>query len=544
MRTLLLFGCLGVACVAQSALPPPPVPAGNPMTAGKVLLGKALFWDEQLSSSNGMACGTCHVLRHDGTDPRAPYSINPGFDGVYGTADDVHGSPGVPRHDRDHNLIANSTFGVQWQVSRRRAPSVINAAYLDALFVDGRSGAVFRDPVSGQVLLPAAAALEHQVLDPLVSDTEMAHLGRTWTDVVRHIAALTPLAVAHDLPPALHRFVAGHTYDSLFGQVFGSPGVTPTRVAFAIAAYERTLISDGSPFDAWLSGQGTLTPLQARGLAVFDAHCASCHTDLDPGVRVTGPTTAQFRNTGVRPAHEDVGRMAVTNAPRDRGRFRVPGLRNVALRTSYFHNGGAGTLAEVIDFYNRGGDFNRDRDALVTRIRGRISAADKAALLALLQALTDPRVAAEQSPFDRPGLWLEGPLVPTAFGTGTPGSVPQSPRIAALGTAYFGNDVFGVGVDNVAPGLFTALLVDLTPAPAPVLLYGQQVYLGQSPALLSLAIGLSEQAPDGSGFSSHVFHVPPAAAAPGTYWLQWLILDPGGPHGFASSDAMRLVIPQ
>ena len=80
-------------------LPPPPVPPGNPITPAKVNLGKTLFWDEQLSSSRTMACGTCHRAETGGSDPRsrvgAGGATNAGPDGVLGTADDITGSPGV-----------------------------------------------------------------------------------------------------------------------------------------------------------------------------------------------------------------------------------------------------------------------------------------------------------------------------------------------------------------------------------------------------------------------------------------------------------------
>src|SRR5215207_5809397 len=81
-------------------LPPPPSPAGNPTTTAKANLGKALFWDEQLSSSRTVACGSCHQALKGGSDPRstamaAAHSTNPGLDALTGTDDDILGSPGV-----------------------------------------------------------------------------------------------------------------------------------------------------------------------------------------------------------------------------------------------------------------------------------------------------------------------------------------------------------------------------------------------------------------------------------------------------------------
>src|ERR1041385_2742495 len=87
------------AARTQTFFVPPTDPAGNPTTPQKALLGKALFWDEQLSASRPVACGTCHVFGHGGGDPRSANVTHPGPDGVFGTADDIHGSPGVVLQD-------------------------------------------------------------------------------------------------------------------------------------------------------------------------------------------------------------------------------------------------------------------------------------------------------------------------------------------------------------------------------------------------------------------------------------------------------------
>ncbi|HEY5565864.1 MAG TPA: cytochrome c peroxidase, partial [Gammaproteobacteria bacterium] len=92
---MLRFALLSLALLggglAWAELPPVPVPAENPITEPKRVLGKMLFWDEQLSSDNTVACGTCHRPAAGGADPRA--GVNPGADA--GTIDDVRGSPGM-----------------------------------------------------------------------------------------------------------------------------------------------------------------------------------------------------------------------------------------------------------------------------------------------------------------------------------------------------------------------------------------------------------------------------------------------------------------
>lgn len=99
------------------ALPPPPVPPENPVTEEKRILGKILFWDEQLASDGTVACGTCHQFKRAGSDGRR--GVHPGVDEVFGTADDVVGSPGVVRRDAGGHPVNDPLFGVARQVTMR-----------------------------------------------------------------------------------------------------------------------------------------------------------------------------------------------------------------------------------------------------------------------------------------------------------------------------------------------------------------------------------------------------------------------------------------
>jgi len=96
-------------------LNPPPAPPANPVTAAKAYLGKTLFWDEQLSSTRTVACGTCHFAANGGSDARAivgnPRSTNPGADGVFNTADDVFASPGVITNNADGTYSLSAVYG-------------------------------------------------------------------------------------------------------------------------------------------------------------------------------------------------------------------------------------------------------------------------------------------------------------------------------------------------------------------------------------------------------------------------------------------------
>src|SRR5215212_7429860 len=239
-------------------LNPPPAPPGNQVTAAKAALGKVLFWDEQLSSTRTVSCGTCHFSANGGSDSRTVINNararNPGADGAFDTADDVFASPGVPSNNADGTYSLSPTYGFREQVTGRKSRSYIDAGYSNTLFWDGRAGAVFTDPLSNQVVLAGGAALESQALGPPVSDAEMAHAGRDWADVAARVAASKPLALSPDVPAALGEWVGGRAYAELFAEAFGTPGVTPARIALAVATFERTLYSDRTPFDAAVSG--------------------------------------------------------------------------------------------------------------------------------------------------------------------------------------------------------------------------------------------------------------------------------------------------
>ena len=170
-----------IGTVSAQKLPPVPIPQENPLTANKVLLGKALFWDEQLSSNDAMACGTCHQPARGGADPR--FRRHPGRDKDLLTSDDVLGSPGMPRLDEKRQPIEDAVFGRRTQVTTRVAPSVFTAQYAELLFWDGRAPGEFRDPLTDKMLIAKGGALESQSISPILNTTEMAHAGRTWADV-------------------------------------------------------------------------------------------------------------------------------------------------------------------------------------------------------------------------------------------------------------------------------------------------------------------------------------------------------------------------
>ncbi len=434
---MILLTCSGRDAAAQGPPPPPPplppvpVPPENPITEPKRLLGKILFWDEQLSSDNTIACGTCHINGQAGSDPR--FGVHPGLDGNFGTPDDVFGSPGVVRADESGTAINDPLFGLSTQVTPRSAQMVIGSQWSPLLFWDGRAGSTFINPETGNVSIVNGGGLESQAVGPIVSDVEMAHENRNWPEVTAKLAAVRPLALAVNLPPDLAAGLSsGPSYPDLFAAAFGDGAITAERIAFAIATYERTLVPNQTPWDRFVANvPGAMTQNQVAGWNFFrTSQCAACHTP--PMFTNNG-----FRNIGLRPIIEDNGREAITGNPGDRGRFKVPTLRNTGLKTSFMHNGRLETMNQVLDFYleiNGQVQFPNNQDPLIAQIaippQVRPQLTDF-----LVNALTDPRVAAETFPFDRPMLHSEVMLEATLLadclaGPGTAPS-PQAPTTAA-----------------------------------------------------------------------------------------------------------------
>jgi len=520
---LLVLAPLALASAASAqagGLPPVPVPVGNPITPDKANLGKVLFWEEQLSSARNVACGTCHLPEQGGSDPRTTaFGRHPGFDGLFGTADDVHGSPGVVRRLAGGPYDLDALFGLDPQVTGRKTPSMINAAFAPLLFWDGRATGTFTDPLTGVVVLGANAALESQAAAPPTSDVEMGHVGRGWGDVAAQLAGATPLALAESVPSALEVWIAGRSYPELFQQAFGTPDVTPARVLLAIATYERTLISDQSPFDAFLAGvPGALTPQEQRGRQVFlgPGNCVPCHG---------GPlqTDQLFHHVGVRPRFEDLGRGAITGQPIDNGRFKTPSLRNVGLRAPYFHNGSKATLEEVVAFYDRGGDFTPNQIAPLG-----LTAQQQTDLVAFLRgALTDPRVAARTAPFDRPTLWSESSTHrSTPVGTPSPTLGGSLPRLIADEPCKAGNPTLTLAIDGGPGGRLAVLALDLAAHPTGIPYRGGTIWLGLTPAMRAVHVELLHGIGEGNGWDSTTLAIPATVPLVGSdVVLQWFVLE-------------------
>ncbi len=394
-----------------------PVPDENPFTDSKRVLGKILFWDEQLSSDNTVACGTCHKPAAGGSDTRL--AINPGFDQIFGSADDIVGSPGIRALDENGLQLNDPMFSHDPQVTGRATPSFLTSMFADSNFWDGRATDEFVDPLNpGNTIIEQGGALESQAVGPILSTVEMAQQGRDWSDVVSKLEQVSPLSLASNIPADMtDALQGGSNYSQLFNAAFGDAEITPARIAMAIATYERTLVPNETPWDLFIAGDNNaMTSDQITGWDLFNNQtpCANCH---EPPLF----SDDNFRNIGLRPANEDLGQFEVTGQNNDRGDFKTPSLRNVGLRSALMHVGWITDVSDAIDFYNAGTNntghvqFTQDQSGIpdsnldIDEIdvfgddpvkRGQI-------IEFLVNGLTDPRVASESFPFDRPTLASE-----------------------------------------------------------------------------------------------------------------------------------------
>ncbi|MCB9846060.1 MAG: hypothetical protein H6811_08755 [Phycisphaeraceae bacterium] len=527
---LALFAAAGFASFdgpvgpGPAALPNVIFPPENPLTESKRVLGKILFWEEQLSSDNTVSCGTCHQPGAAGTDPIR--ALNPGFDQRFNTPDDIFTSFGMIASDEAADYEPDPVFGLDTQTTPRAANSAVMAMYAPELFWDGRATSEFRDPVTGEVVIAAGGALESQAVGPIVSDVEMGHAARDWDHVTGKLATSVPLALASDIPPEMSDAIdANPTYPELFQAAFGDPEISASRIAMAIATYERTLVPDQTPWDRFQAGeQNAMTPGQIQGWNTLQAaNCVACHAPP----KFTDDT---FRNIGVRPTAQDIGRQGVTGNPQDRGRFKVPSLRNVGLKSSLMHTGQFTNLNQVFPFYAGGGaGGNNNLDPLLPIA---VPPPQVPAVIDFLaNALTDPRVANETFPFDRPTLYVERPADrPANLGGGTSGSGGFEPRVIANAPPLVGSDGFKIGLDRALGGSIALVAISQSPPLA-----------GVVPADVLEGPFVVQGAGAGSGYATFRW---PIAADPNldgqTFYMQWRVVDGASPGGFAFSDAIRV----
>jgi cytochrome c peroxidase len=276
-------------------LPAVPHPADNPPSAAKTELGKILFFDPRLSGSGQIACASCH-------DPQLGWG--------------------------DGKRVA---FGHDRQLGKRNAMTLLNTAYYQRLFWDGR-----------------ASSLEDQAQRPVMDQLEM-----------------------HENLDVMEKRVQQYQgYKPLFEKAFGDDSINLQRIFKAIASFERTVVSPPSRFDLFIDGkQEAMTDQEVLGLHLFrtKAGCINCHNG---GLFADN----RFHNDGqtlFATANEDLGLYNVTKNPSDVGKFKTPSLREVVHTGPWMHHGNFPTLKDVLLFYNLGNpaplprSYKGNRDSLL-----------------------------------------------------------------------------------------------------------------------------------------------------------------------------------
>lgn len=295
------------------------------IAALKVSLGQAIFEDAGLSEPAGQACADCHQSSAGFADPDVS-SAAPVSEGV------VSGQFG----NRNAPTAAYASFTPEFHYDN------LESEYIGGQFVDGR-----------------ATNLVAQAKGPFLNPVEMANTSETM--VVEKIRSAS--------------------YADTFRQVYGENslddvGAAYNNIADAIAAFEATELFSpfNSKFDAHIAGSYTLSTAEANGFDIFQnkALCTECHVlkeGMQPLQAGDQPlfTNFTYSNIGTpknpdnpvydsNPSFIDTGLAANpnlnTSTSLERGKFRVPTLRNVELTAPYFHNGVLQTLEEVVSFYN------------------------------------------------------------------------------------------------------------------------------------------------------------------------------------------------
>jgi cytochrome c peroxidase len=258
-------------------------------------------------------------------------------------------------HDPDHGFAyaGDVSTGVGGKRGTRNSPTIINVAYYTTQFWDGREN-----------------TLEKQAEGPVQNPVEMAH----------------------SLAGVVARLTIDPSYVTAFERAYGTGPVTFDKVEKSIAAYERSVVAGGSPFDRWCFGgdQHAVDKSVKRGYEVFRRvdknNCASCHAIAEHTALFTDN---EFHNIGVGVRNgtpTDLGRYEVTHTDHDRGAFKTPSLRNIAETAPYMHDGSLDTLVQVIDFYAAGGNANPWLDSKIRMVH--LTTREKADLLAFLKSLS------------------------------------------------------------------------------------------------------------------------------------------------------------
>ncbi|MDB5401212.1 MAG: Cytochrome peroxidase [Rhodopila sp.] len=232
-------------------------------------------------------------------------------------------------------------IGTDMKTLGRRSPTILNMAWANLVMWDGRK-----------------TSLEDQAFGPVTSPAEM---NGTIEEAVARIGAIG-------------------AYQAEFKTVFGDEGVSARTIPLVLATYERSIVSGEAPFDRWIAGDQTAISDDAkRGFDLFTgkARCTGCHTSWNF-------TDNGFHDIGL--PDTDIGRGEWLKVESMQHAFKTPTLRDADRRGPYMHDGSLGTLADVVDHYDRGGLMRPSLSNMMQPLH--LSGTEKQDLLAFLGTLT------------------------------------------------------------------------------------------------------------------------------------------------------------
>jgi cytochrome c peroxidase len=238
--------------------------------------------------------------------------------------------------------------GFKGATLHRASPTVINTGYNSIQMWDGRK-----------------KSLEDQATGPMEASVEMKT----------------------DFPKMLAFLENDPDYAKMFDAAYPGEGVNNDTLARAIAAYERTIISNNSPFDHWVKGdKNAMTAQQVNGFKLFvgKANCSVCHSA--PNFTDNGFHNLGLKSWGVE--NPDMGRYGQKPIKILKGAFKTPTIRDIERTAPYFHDGSAYTLAEVVEHYNKGGEVKQGISPNMKELG--LTEQEKADVVAFMQALTSP----------------------------------------------------------------------------------------------------------------------------------------------------------
>jgi len=339
------FAATPVELSVPDGVLPPEIPADNPVTAEKIALGQALYFEKRLSTDGTISCATCH-------DPRTGFA--------------------------DRRGKATSS-GVGEQLGTRNAPTTLNAAFLAKQFWEGR-----------------AATLEEQATKPLSNPIE--HGFKSDADVVAKLQTLKG-----EYGP---RFKTAFGSDQITIERIGQAIASFERTLISLdAPIDRFLAGDKKAIPESAQRGWELYNNKARcntchghigalplftdddfhniGVGVSRLDFAKVSREA-AGKVAAGTSVDKLALTD--PNVSELGRFLITGEQKHMGAFKTPQLRNIALTAPYMHDGSEATLAAVIDYYDRGGNANPFLDGGMRPLK--LTAQEKADLVALMETFT------------------------------------------------------------------------------------------------------------------------------------------------------------